>query len=959
VTSSDLLDRLQAALGSTYRLEKELGGGGMSRVFLAEETALHRRVVIKVLPPDYAAVLSSERFRREIEVAAGLSHPHVVPVLAGGEAGQSTGGEPEFLYYTMPFVDGESLRARLSKGAIPVGETVRILSEVADALGYAHRRGVIHRDIKPDNVLLSEGHAVVTDFGVAKAVATARTEGGGPGLTTAGMSIGTPLYMAPEQIAADPHLDHRADLYAFGVMGYEMLTGKPPFGDRPPQAILAAHLTEKPEDLAARVPECPSALAAVLMQCLEKEAANRPASADEIRQRLGPLASGAHAPVRRPRRGFWIAAVGSAAAAVLGIAYAAGLWPGRSLVAQGVLALRDPILVGDITNHTRDSTLALAVGEALRIDLTQSRTVTVLAPTQVSEALARMQRPAGTPLDLALAREVAQRAGAKVVVIGDIASVGPGFTVSAQILLAETGEPLAAVREVAKDSTEIIEAIGKVSHELRRRIGESVRNIAAGQPLEQVSTTSLEALRKYSQALRIARTEGSSERADQLLEDAVGLDSGFAMAWRRLGVNYGNVGLRSKQRRALTQAVAHQDRLTERERYLTLGTYYSQTQLNPPKAIAAYQSLVELEPDNMPALNNLGLVYARLKDYPKSVEYYRRAMAADSGSGTAWFNEVEGLIMLRDPAGAQLAFDVAAKRFPDYSGAPWMHAELMVGRAQYDSARQVYEGIRRQPGVRARDRQGATWQLTHLDLLEGRVGRVEGSIEELGRLAAEGGEQSEALGSELGGAVIQAWFRGNRVAGARALDAALRHYPLAQMDTLDRPYLDIAYTQILMGQIDRARATLHEFERLVPQESRARQEGFRLGVAGQIAVLSGDTAEGIRQLKAALAVDQCEHCVYPDLGRAFEAAGQPDSAISAYENYLATPMEDPLEIDAYYLPWAHKRLGELYEQRGDREKAALHYGKFIELWKNADAELQPQVAEARRRLAELVGEGKN
>ena len=239
------------------------------------------------------------------------------------------------------------------------------------------------------------------------------------------------------------------------------------------------------------------------------------------------------------------------------------------------------------------------------------------------------------------------------------------------------------------------------------------------------------------------------------------------------------------------------------------------------------------------------------------------------------------------------------------------------------------------------------------------MGRVEGSIDELGRLAGQGGEQSEALGAELGGAAIQAWFRGNRAAGARALDAALRHYPLAQMDTLDRPYLDVAYTQLLMGQVDRARATLREFERLVPQESRARQEGFRLTVAGQIATLSGNTEEGIRQLRAALAVDQCEHCVYPDLGRGWEAAGRPDSAIVAYENYLASPMEDPLEIDSYYLPWAHKRLGELYEQRGDREKAALHYDKFIELWKNADPDLQPQVAEARRRLGELVGEGKN
>jgi eukaryotic-like serine/threonine-protein kinase len=260
MSSAHVQDRLQQALGAAYAIERELGGGGMSRVFVAEERALGRKVVVKVLPPELAGEVSVERFRREIHLAASLQHPHVVPVLSAGSAGDPLAGD-RLLYYTMPFVDGESLRERLDRsGALPVGEALRILRELADALAYAHRQGVVHRDIKPANVLLTEGHAVVTDFGVAKAIEAAsgldrpeRAEGArdlsAARLTATGLAVGTPAYMAPEQATADPHVDHRADLYALGAVAYEMLAGQPPFTGSSSQAVLAAHVTRPPEPL--------------------------------------------------------------------------------------------------------------------------------------------------------------------------------------------------------------------------------------------------------------------------------------------------------------------------------------------------------------------------------------------------------------------------------------------------------------------------------------------------------------------------------------------------------------------------------------------------------------------------------------------------------------------------------------------------------------------------------------
>jgi serine/threonine-protein kinase len=298
--SVDVQDRLQLALGTAYTLERELGGGGMSRVFVANEQALGRRVVVKVLPPEMVEGLSAERFRREVRLAARLQHPHIVPLLAAGELEE--GG----LYYTMPLVEGESLRTRLTReGGLPIAEAVRIVRDVADALAYAHRAGVIHRDIKPENILLSPGGAVVADFGIAKAISASRdgphhgeadeAARGSSTLTAVGTSLGTPAYMAPEQAAGDA-VDHRADLYALGVVAYELLAGRPPFDGRGAQQLLAAHAIEAPEPVIRRRPATPPALSSLVMRLLEKNPADRPQTADALLRAMEGLADLVAAP---------------------------------------------------------------------------------------------------------------------------------------------------------------------------------------------------------------------------------------------------------------------------------------------------------------------------------------------------------------------------------------------------------------------------------------------------------------------------------------------------------------------------------------------------------------------------------------------------------------------------------------------------------------------------------------
>jgi eukaryotic-like serine/threonine-protein kinase len=276
----DLREELEGSIGELYSIEQELGGGGMSRVFLAKERSLGRRVVVKVLPKELTGGVNVDRFRREIVLAAQLQHPHIVTLLSTGQVA----GVP---YYTMPYEEGRSLRAHLREhGVLPIAEVVGLLGDVAKALSFAHERGVIHRDIKPDNILVCGGAAVVSDFGIAKAVSDAKDQPPphetGETLTQIGMSVGTPTYMAPEQAAADPDVDHRADIYSFGITAYEMLAGRPPFCDSSPRKLLTAHLTELPEPILARRPDTPRTLAAMVMACLAKEPADRPQTAKEL-----------------------------------------------------------------------------------------------------------------------------------------------------------------------------------------------------------------------------------------------------------------------------------------------------------------------------------------------------------------------------------------------------------------------------------------------------------------------------------------------------------------------------------------------------------------------------------------------------------------------------------------------------------------------------------------------------
>jgi TRAP-type C4-dicarboxylate transport system substrate-binding protein/tRNA A-37 threonylcarbamoyl transferase component Bud32 len=337
-----LIERLKAALGHRYTVEREVGRGGMAVVYLAQDRRHKRHVALKVLRPEVATSIGGERFLREIELAAQLIHPNILPLYDSGEA-------DGLLYYVMPYVDGDSLRSRIQReGPLRIGDAVRILRDVADALDHAHGRGVVHRDIKPDNVLLAERHALVTDFGISKALSKAASP---ETLTTVGVSLGTPTYMSPEQATAEKDIDHRADIYALGVVAYEVLVGEPPITGESQQAVLTAQVLNQPYPITKRREEIPAPLGDLVMACLEKRREDRWQSAEDVLRRLEALTtpSGGVTPTtvritsrKSLRRKRWAARIGLGAGA---LAAAGALALGGSWVATRPAAVLQPVTI--------------------------------------------------------------------------------------------------------------------------------------------------------------------------------------------------------------------------------------------------------------------------------------------------------------------------------------------------------------------------------------------------------------------------------------------------------------------------------------------------------------------------------------------------------------------------------------------------------------------------------------
>jgi serine/threonine protein kinase/tetratricopeptide (TPR) repeat protein len=594
VTRTDLREELQRTVGAAYSIERELGGGGMSRVFVAEERALGRKVVIKVLPADLSGAVSAERFRREIQLAARLQHAHIVPLLSAGEV-------DELLYYTMPFAEGESLQARLARdGELPVADAVKAIREVADALAYAHRHGVVHRDVKPGNVLLSGGHALVTDFGVAKALGAAAGEGPAESVTAAGVALGTPSYMAPEQCAADARVDHRADIYALGVLAYEMLTGEPPFRGRSLQQILSAHAAHQPQNVTDIRPSVPPALAALVIRCLLKHPADRPQSADEVLRELEALSTGVAVETSNRAGRLSRVAAYTGTAALLGIAVYAIVTGSPDAISSADSAAVRSVAVLPFANLSPDPQ-----NEYFADGMTEEL-INALAKVEGLEVRARTSVFAfkGKEVDV---RDVGRRLDVATAVEGSVRRSGARLLVTARLVDARTGSSLWS--DVYQRNAEDIFA---VQEEIARAIVGALAGPLVGAratPLAGRGTGSLEAYELYLKGRHFwnRRTEEAVVRAVQYFEQATARDPTYARAYAGLA-----------------------------DAYVLLAFFHWPPQKALPHAKAAARKALALDSTLADAHASLGQILSVFEwDWKSAEQHFKRAIALDPENAIA------------------------------------------------------------------------------------------------------------------------------------------------------------------------------------------------------------------------------------------------------------------------------------------------------------------------------------
>ena len=663
---TELREVLQARLSGSYQLGRELSGGGMSRVFLAQDEALGRTVVVKVLAPELAAGLNAERFKREIMLAAQLQHPHIVPVLAAGVA-------DDLPYFVMPFVVGESLRNRLlGETGLPMPETVSILRDVAKALSFAHAQGVVHRDIKPDNVLLAGGSAVVTDFGIAKAITSAAVAAPGGTLTQVGTSLGTPAYMSPEQAAGDPNADARSDFYSFGVMAYEMICGKTPFHDRPTHQLIMAHIAEPPEPIERLVPLVPSPVAHLVMRCLSKNPADRPQSAREIledlddvdlsgmRVRSGPssvpvsrdeavtgdarIDTGPHAyadgtvlvesPViqLKSRSGKRTAIIAAAAVLVVALAVVFGQ---KVLKRTSASALDDRTLAvlpfrvasADASVHyLREGMVDLIAAKLSGEDLR------ALEPRTMLDAWRRAGGTETNDLSREASLDLARQLKAGKALLGDVVGTPNRLVLTVSLLGVARGDQIARVTvEGPPDSLSAL--VNQISTQLMTRTSGE----AAGR-MTNLSSTSLPALRAYLDGqARLRRGDARNAAID--FDRALKEDSTFALAGLGLRLATGWYGDPVLGNRGIAIAWKERARLSPRDQSLLAalaGPRYP-ARSSDGEVYKAREQYLSLAPDNAEAwylfadhIFHTGSALGIRNWEERSLAGFRKAMELDS-----------------------------------------------------------------------------------------------------------------------------------------------------------------------------------------------------------------------------------------------------------------------------------------------------------------------------------------
>jgi serine/threonine-protein kinase len=970
---TDTLQRLMAALGERYALEREVGAGGMATVYLAKDLRHARPVAIKVVRPELTGPGGIARFLREIELAARLQHPHILPVFDSGTVDDGAGGQTP--YFVMPFVEGETLRGRLGREKqLPVDDAISLAAEVADALAYAHAHGVVHRDIKPENILMSGGHGVVADFGVAKAIESSASPSGevAPGLTAIGLAIGTPHYMAPEQATGRDLVDARADQYSLGCVLYELLAGAPPFAGGAAQSVLAKNMTAPRPHVGRVRHDVPEALEDVIIRAMAIDPADRfpdmSALAAALRQ--------ARAATRTRKKTMVVIAAAAIAAGAAG----AVAWLATRPSAIAVTEEAETIAVLPF-NVSGPGVEVLGEGmvDLLTTNLQGVGGIHTVDPRRILKRWGKRGAEETGSVDEALALGRELQAGS--VVLGSAVSTGETVRLAADLYSVGGGERLGRA-QVDGPADSVLPLVDRLSVALLRDVWRS-REPLPNLDIASLTTDSLAALRAYLQGERYYR-RFTLDSALAAYTRAVEVDSTFALAHLRRALVYGWTGGYGSpaSHQAAEAGFRFAQRLPPRSRRLLEG--YRAFEEGSPRAIDSMRAYVAEYPEDPEGWYTYGEALYHLRELePKAPDTvmaaFDKVIAGDSTLTPAVIHPLELTLMYRDSARFGRYLRLFARTAPPRQvAAHRVAAEFAWGPAPSDSA--LRAALASLPWIAAHAMASVYRDETATsDTVLARLTRLQSGLPAnspgrrfapigrgfvlvgLGRLrevraladtvaAISPGAAAGMLGWPIALGIAPPSFGGARLDSLLSQDPAVTGSPR-------RTAFQEAIRAMVRGRADEASRKASEGMKL-PDGSpdSTRNRGLLEATAGWARLVRGDTAGGIDALRSGLAKtggpNSAEITAFLRFQLALVLAADPDTRKEGISRLRYSFDNNAL----YLVPVAYLALGRTYEAAGKADSAAMAYGRFVRLWDKADPELQDRVTEAREALERLTSE---